>query len=72
MKPVDMEDGRYKGDGITTCRWCGNSGRMNTWVDKTIFKDVAYCVCKIGNKMLNIALKKEAQEERKSSGEYNG
>jgi len=21
----------YKGDGITSCKWCGGTGKMNTW-----------------------------------------
>jgi hypothetical protein len=42
----------YKGDGVTTCKWCGNTGMMRTFLMSGYFCNDAPCVCKIGQSVL--------------------
>lgn len=41
----------YKGDGITTCKWCGDTGFMRSFSYRIFYND-APCVCKIGKFLL--------------------
>lgn len=50
MKSIDEI---FKGDGITTCRWCGDTGYMHTYSNAGYFYHDAPCVCKIGQRILN-------------------
>jgi hypothetical protein len=46
----------YKGDGVTACKWCGNTGFMRTFGYRVFYND-APCVCKIGQFILNRLLR---------------
>ena len=50
----------YKGDGITTCKWCGDTGWMHTWSNDGYFYSDAPCsVCDLGHEIL----KKKLEEK---------
>jgi hypothetical protein len=49
----------YKGDGVTTCKWCGNTGWMHTFVLTGLLDNDAPCVCIIGQKVLQGLLNNE-------------
>ena len=42
----------YKGDGITTCKWCGDTGWMHTFSNDGYFYFDAPCICNLGQKVL--------------------
>ena len=42
----------YKGDGITTCRRCGNTGLMHTFSNDGYFYDDVPCICDLGRNLL--------------------
>jgi hypothetical protein len=49
-KIVDVNE-IYKGDGITSCKWCGNTGWMHTFSINGFFFHDAPCFCKFGEKV---------------------
>ena len=42
----------YKGDGITTCKWCGDTGWMHTFSNDGYFYSDAPCICALGQMVL--------------------
>jgi hypothetical protein len=38
----------YKGDGVTTCKWCGDTGIMHTFSNDGYFYSDSFCFCSIG------------------------
>ena len=58
--PFDIND-IYKGDGVTSCKWCGDTGYMHTFTFTGIIGE-ALCVCKIGQEILDKKLKGENNE----------
>lgn len=49
---IDMKD-VYKGDGIETCKWCGDTGYMRTFTFTKISPHETPCVCKKGQEAEN-------------------
>lgn len=52
-KKIEKIEDIYKGDGITSCKWCGDTGYMHTFSIAGSFYNDAPCVCKIGQKILD-------------------
>lgn len=50
----------YKGDGINTCKWCGNTGWMHTFSNDGYFYSDAPCFCSFGDKVVEERRRKEA------------
>jgi hypothetical protein len=46
----------YKGDGINTCKWCGNTGWMHTYSNDGYFYFDAACFCKFGDEIIRQGL----------------
>ena len=42
----------YKGDGVTTCKWCGDTGMMHTFSNDGHFYNDAPCWCKVGMELV--------------------
>ena len=42
----------YKGDGVNTCKWCGDTGWMHTFGNDGTFYFDAPCFCSIGSNIL--------------------
>jgi hypothetical protein len=54
----------YKGDGISTCKWCGDTGWMHTFLlDGTLLSDAPCCACKLGRKILHEQIMKDKESE---------
>lgn len=62
----------YKGDGVNTCKYCGNTGWMHTWSNDGYFYSDAPCFCKFGRLVQEMPDKKHGvftKKEDSSSGE---
>lgn len=55
----------YKGDGINTCRWCGDTGWMHTFSNDGYFYGDAPCICSLGHE----AMMREREEIKKRNSE---
>lgn len=60
----------YKGDGINTCKWCGDTGWMHTFSWSSIpehpfvfYNDAPCMCCEKGNEILMDKIKEEHKEK---------
>lgn len=65
-KKIHKIEDIYKGDGITSCKWCGGTGYMHTFSTRGTFYNDAPCVCEIGRKIIDDKLKEENSGKRNS------
>jgi len=47
-RKINTVDDIYKGDGINTCKWCGDTGMMHTFSNDGYFYNDAPCICSLG------------------------
>lgn len=62
MKKIEKIEDVYKGDGVTTCKWCGDTGWMHTLSNDGYFYSDAPCVCKFGDE---VSKRRQSEEEQK-------
>lgn len=56
----------YKGDGVSTCKWCGNTGMMHTFSNSGYFYGDSFCFCSIGDELSKkTATRYEAEKKDK-------